>query len=186
METKQRFVGIYMDLTTKERINFLLEHLSHFESYHQAYQESIEERISCIRCYERKKKGSLGVRVMSGNTISDITAQKAMEHLEIRESMNRGTVSSKMIRNKEEREEIVEAIYEWKLMRSEYEILLRQLQMLKPSDYEILYPYLMREKTKRQIAEELSIEKSSVEKRIFRIRKKFVDHVIPYFKEYKS
>lgn len=179
MEAKQRFVGAYVDLTTKERINFLMEHFGHFEQYHHAYRESIEERISCILSYERKKS-NLGVRVMSRNTISDITAQKAMEMVDIGNSIDRGKVSAKMVPDKDEREEIMEAIYEWKLMRSEHEILKRQLRMLKPTDYGIMLPYLMREKTKRQIAKELEIERSSVDKRIYRIRRVLVDRVIPY------
>lgn len=183
MRAKQRFVGSYVDLTTKERISFLMEHFGHFEQFHHAYKESIEERISCILSYERKKRGDLGVRVMSKNTISDITAQKAMELVDIGKSIDRGKVSSKMVQDKDERAEIMEAIFEWKLMRSEYEILKRQLRMLKPADYGIMHPYLMGEKSRKQIAKELEIERSSVDKRIYRIRKYLVEKMIPYIIE---
>ena len=185
MEAKQRFVGAYIDLTTKERINFLMEHFGYFEQYHHAYRESIEERIACILSYERKKRENLGVRIMSRNVISDITAQKAMELVDIGQSIDHGKVSVKMIPDKDEWEEIMEAIYEWKLMRSEHEILKRQLRMLKPTDYVIMHPYLMREKTKRQIAKELEIESGSVDKRIYRIRRLLVNRVIPYLENGK-
>lgn len=183
MATKQKIVGFYCDRSIRERMNFIFENYRDFEQFHKAYRKSIEEKIFCIRNYERRKENHLGVRIMGGQTISDITAQKAIENLEISDNIAKGNIAGLQIQDEEDRKEIETAVLEWQLMRHEFEIFRQQLLMLKTSDYDILFPYINKEKSRKELAKELEIERGSIDKRIYRIRRILMDRMVSYLKE---
>ena len=68
-------------------------------------------------------------------------------------------------------------------MRHEFEIFRQQLLMLKTSDYDILFPYINKEKSRKELAKELEIERGSIDKRIYRIRRILMDRMVSYLKE---
>lgn len=83
--------------------------------------------IADIRAYERNRNEELGVRIMSGASMSDITSAAAEEKIRIEKSFFENLITESLIKDKEDREMILMAIDEWLVIKDDYESLERVL-----------------------------------------------------------
>lgn len=170
MSSKQNTIGFYKEMTVKQRVIYLLDNYNHRKYFEESRRKSIEGMIADIRAYERNRNAELGVRIMSGMGMSDITSAAAEESIKIKKAFEAGFISESIIRDEDDREMIMTAIDEWLVMKDDYESLERALWKLKPEDHDLLMAYLAREKDYNDIAAEYMIEKASARKKIQRLR----------------
>ncbi len=174
MSTEHKLFGSYLGLTARQRIYHLLNNFHCRNYYEEGYRKYIEGTIADIRAYERNRKSELGVRVMSGNSISDITAEGAYEALAISKAVSSGRISESLIKDKEDRRMILLAIDEWVTIRDDCKSLERAINMLNPKDHELIMDYLSGKKSYRDIASDFMIDYESARKRLQRIRGRVV------------
>lgn len=100
MISKQKLFGYYMELSVKERVLYMLTNYKHRAYYEESQRQYIEGMIADIRAYERKRNDDLGIRIMSGGSMSDITSAAAFYAYTIKkESADERGNNRKIMRN---------------------------------------------------------------------------------------
>ena len=181
MISKQKLFGYYMELSVKERVLYMLTNYKHRAYYEESQRQYIEGMIADIRAYERKRNDDLGIRIMSGGSMSDITSAAAEERERIEKAFKAGKITKALISDKQDRDMMLSAIGEWLIMKDDYESLNRALWKLTPTEHELLMAYISREKDYYDIADECKIEFESAKKKIQRIRGKVIKIASPEF-----
>lgn len=183
---EREIVGMYLGMTAKKRMDFIYKNYRNFNYISDAYMDSVTEMIACIReCERRHEEDDLGVRVQTSQSLSSITEQRAFEHILIKEALDNNLITDSLIEDAEERERVSVAIFEWNLMKSEYEIFNKQMKALKPENYEIVKEYISRRKSIGDLADEYNIEPESMKVRLHRIKGILIDGIIPFLKDYE-
>lgn len=186
METKQMFIGEYINKNPRQRIAQLLDNYGDFRRYREHYKRNVVELMEAIREYNiRPSEEDLGVRVQTTGGTSNITASKAIERMALEECFENRKISKEMFEDPEELRLISTAVYEWDLMTREFKVLNTFVKQIKPKDRSIYLFYLKGEKGFEDIAKDLDIEYESARKRVYRIRKALIKEALPWFDEYK-
>ena len=74
METKQAFIGEYVNKAPRDRISLLMEHFGDFEAFRDNYRECVINLMVMMREYNiRPGDDGLGVRVQTTSGTSKIT-----------------------------------------------------------------------------------------------------------------
>ena len=174
MSTEHKLFGFYLGLSARQKIHHLMKNYLYREHYIESYRKYVEGMIKDISTYERSRKDDVGVRIMPGNNISDITARKAEEAVRISNIFITGHIGESLIKDKEDRQMAMLAVNEWMAIRDDYASLSRALLMLKPKDHELMMDFLNRKKNYYEIAEENMITLQSAKKKVQRIRGKIM------------
>ena len=69
------------------------------------------------------------------------------------------------------------------VMRDEFELVSTEVERLKSSEKKVFIPYIMKEKTIQEIADDRNIEYDSVRKSLKRIKKRIRRCVVPFLRE---
>ena len=186
MSTEQKLVGFYLGLPVKKRIRHLMRNYHYRDYYEDGYRRYIEGLIADIRTYERNNKADTGVRIMSGGSVSDITSSMAEEAVRISRAFSTGQINESLIKDKEDRRMITQAVNEWMTIRDDYGSLNRVICLLRPEDHDLIMDYLNKKKDYYDIASEYSIEPESARKRLQRIRGRVIKMVTPDFARHNS
>ncbi len=174
MNTEHKLFGFYLGLSVKQKILHLMKNYHYREYYVESYRQYIEGMIEDIIAYESNRKEDIGVRIMSGNGISDITLREAEKSIKISNIFITGHVGESLIKDKEDRRMATLAVNEWKAIRDDYASLSRALRMLKPEERKLMMEFLNREKNYYDIAEDCMITYQSAKKKVQRIRRQVV------------
>ena len=134
---------------------------------------------SSLEGVERNRNEELGVRIMSGASMSDITSAAAEEKIRIEKSFSENLITESLIKDKEDREMILMAIDEWLVIKDDYESLERVLWRLTPKEHDLFMRYSANEISYGDIAKEYMIEDASAKQKIHRIRLKILKMVEP-------
>ena len=186
MRTEQCFIGSYYRKKAADRIEMLFENYGQFPAYMNGYKSGLKTFISSILASDRREEiGDPGVRVSSGS-MSDITAQIAIENITIAEAIDKVDAGAFTFRDKQDEEDVFIAIHELELMKNEYSTLVCQLKSLPESDRKIFLPYLVGERTPEEIAEENCIGLESVYKRIYRVKKQMKSRMKMFMLDYSE
>ncbi|MBP3196414.1 MAG: sigma-70 family RNA polymerase sigma factor, partial [Butyrivibrio sp.] len=127
----------------------------------------------------RKANGNLGVRVQT-STISDITGNTATGNVMTRDALVECDFSGGVLDGTERGDLFIKEAYLLQDMRRDYKLFVTQLYNLEEREREMLVCFMKRNKSLSQLADELSIEESSVRKRLSRSRKKLWGQMIDY------
>ena len=133
MSSKQKstaICGFYRSLNVKQRVAYMLDNYQIRDYYERGYRMHIESMIADIRAYEINRNEELGVRIMSGASMSDITSAAAEEKIRIEKSFSENLITESLIKDKEDCEMILMAIDEWLVIKDDYESLERVLWRL--------------------------------------------------------
>lgn len=181
MTSKQKstLCGFYRKLSVKQRVAYMLDNYQNRDYYERGYRMHIEGMIADIRAYERNRNEELGVRIMSGASMSDITSAAAEEKIRIEKSFSENLITESLIKDKEDREMILMAIDEWLVIKDDYESLERVLWRLTPKEHDLFMRYSANEISYGDIAKEYMIEDASAKQKIHRIRSKILKMVEP-------
>ena len=183
MEAGKNIVGCYVGLEPRERIEFLYHHYDNLDVFRQAYKESVVNMIAYMRAYDRSQDKLEGIQ-KTRNLLNSITESAAFERIVISEYFEQNKPSDELVEEEEDKDIISWAIFEWHLMKSEFDIFKNFLNMLSTRDRRILTAYIGHSKSVKEIAKELDIEKESAEKRIYRIKQKLIENMMPILPEY--
>ena len=174
MNTEHKLFGFYLGLSVKQKIQHLMKNYHYREYYVESYRQYIEGMIEDIIAYESNRKEDIGVRIMSGNGISDITLREAEKSIKISNIFITGHVGETLIKDKEDRRMATLAVNEWMAIRDDYASLNRALRMLKPEENELMMDFLNRKKNYYDIADDCMITYQSAKKKVQRIRRQVV------------
>ena len=185
METKQSIIGHYCKNSTDRRFDYIYMNYDNFTRQIEGYREGLAFLIASQKAYNRKNDyGDLGVRVQTSRGLSDLTADMAIENVIVKECIDKCEASDDLLMDVDDREEVALGLFELQLMKQELQVFDFQLQTFRKEDFKILSSYLNRNRSIREIAEELSIEPESVNKRLYRLKRKLKERIIPFMKEY--
>lgn len=174
----------YRSCNAKERINMIYMNYPTFEDIIKGYRQGLIYEITAQKSYNRKSnKGDLGVRVQVSGIHSDITADQAIENVLIGDALDTGNLSEDFYAGTDDRNELTRKVQIYWMMQNEYALFTAQLKTMDREDALIIRPYIIKEKSIGELAEDLHIEPESVRKKVYRIKKKLVAQIQPYFRE---
>jgi len=183
--TKQSIVGVYVGLPVKKRIAFLMEHYREFDRYRSAYKECVVSIMIAANSSKKNTSDDLGVRVQTSGGNSDITYYQALERIAFDECFDRVNVTDEMFPDPYEYHLISTAVFEWDLMKKEFDELNSCIKfILEEHERELLLSYINKKTKLKDIANDRAIEVDSARKKMYRIRKKLLDGAAPWFNEY--
>lgn len=161
----------YIKAEPEKKAKYILGNFAVFISIVDSCEHSLKRTIKAERRYNRKNAmGDVGIRVQNSH-IGDPTSEEATENIMLDKAFELGDL---------EKELKDTDCPEWHLrdaeiiedMREDYSILVDVIHTLKPTEQNLLLPYLTYEKSLRDIADEAGILYESAAVKITRIRTK--------------
>jgi len=182
---KHDVIGLYVTLNGKQRIDFLINHYRDFDRYVSSYKEYVRSTMLDILDSYRVSSDELGVRVQTGGGNSDPTFEGANKLASVDECFKDKSLVETMFKDAYGYELISLALYELERLQKEFRKLNATMDiLLKEDDQEILKSYFKHERRLYELANDLCIEIESANKKVYRIRKKLVNSIKPWFDEY--
>lgn len=182
---RRNIVDRYIRATVEKRVEVILDNYATFNRILDGYEKSLSIVIRNERDFNRKKQlGDSGIRVQTSN-ISDITAQTAIENVEIQEAIHDGDwrTATKGSDNIFEHRLEIETIGQ---MRDDYDIVTGQLSALLKEEYDFYLPYINREKNCFEIAEEQGLSPEAVRMRLYRYRLIVKESALPFMERVRG
>lgn len=182
---RRNIVDRYSRATVEKRVEIILDNYATFNRILDGYEKSLSIVIRNERDFNRKKQlGDSGIRVQTSN-ISDITAQTAIENVEIQEAIHDGDwrTATKGSDNIFEHRLEIETISQ---MRDDYDIVTGQLSALLKEEYDFYLPYINREKNCFEIAEEQGLSPEAVRMRLYRYRLIVKESALPFMERVRG
>jgi hypothetical protein len=182
---RRNIVDRYSRATVEKRVEIILDNYATFNRILDGYEKSLSIVIRNERDFNRKKQlGDSGIRVQTSN-ISDITAQTAIENVEIQEAIHDGDwrTATKGSDNIFEHRLEIETIGQ---MRDDYDIVTGQLSALLKEEYDFYLPYINREKNCFEIAEEQGLSPEAVRMRLYRYRLIVKESALPFMERVRG
>ena len=182
---RRNIVDRYSRATVEKRVEIILDNYATFNRILDGYEKSLSIVIRNERDFNRKKQlGDSGIRVQTSN-ISDITAQTAIENVEIQEAIHDGDwrTATKGSDNIFEHRLEIETISQ---MRDDYDIVTGQLSVLLKEEYDLYLPYISREKNCFEIAEEQGLSPEAVRMRLYRYRLIVKESALPFMERVRG
>lgn len=135
--------------------------------------------------YDRSSKRDIGICIQNTGKKASVVEAKVENKISVEECFDKSRISKEMYKDPEDLKLFSTAVKEWILLKKEYELLSGCIGMMKPEDRYIFLPYIKKEKSLDDLAGELFLEKASVSKRIYRIKKNLAGEILPWLKDYK-
>ena len=182
---RRNIVDRYSRATVEKRFGIILDNYATFNRILDGYEKSLSIVIRNERDFNRKKQlGDSGIRVQTSN-ISDITAQTAIENVEIQEAIHDGDwrTATKGSDNIFKHRLEIETIGQ---MRDDYDIVTGQLSALLKEEYDFYLPYINREKNCFEIAEEQGLSPEAVRMRLYRYRLIVKESALPFMERVRG
>lgn len=177
--------NLYYLKPKKERVEYLLTNYRDIEQIIHTKKQSLALIVSNERAFSRKKnRRELGVTISKTNDFISQTEAEAIEHVQIMESIENGTLCEALIDDSLDAELINMEIFDINLLNNEYNLLRCHMESLPLENKKIFIPYTNRRITIEKLAGKLFIEEESVKQRLYRIRKNLKETVLPYMEEY--
>lgn len=187
MKAEQSIVGMYAGLKPRARIKFLIKHYKDFDTYRADYRDSVVSIIMAFNEYNRSNHDDLGVRVQSSGGNQDTTFNMVAEKMSVEEYFKYLEVDKDSFPDPYEYMIVSTALFEWNLMKREYDEINSCMKLLlNQSERELLLLYLKKEQRLIDIATYYSIEIDSARKKLYRIKRKLINGMIPWFKDYSD
>lgn len=184
MRNRACVINEYPYCKAEKRIDIICTNYAVFERMINSFKCGLVQQICAEKAYNRKTRAnSVGVRVSKYGSMHDITSRMAIEETMIRDYMDADVMEAELFEDTDNPREILNKIMALKQMRREYDFLTEQLACMRERDCKILKAYLMREKSVHDLAELLGIAEGSVVKRLYRLRKKLKEQIVPFFAE---
>ena len=179
------YIGEYIGKKPKERIDFLISYYVTFPDYLDSYrQNAIRVMIETME-YDRRSKNDIGICIRNSGKNSSATELKVLEKMDLEKCFDSNKISKGMFADPSDLKLFSTAVKEWILLTREYETLKNCILMMKPDDKDLFLSYIKKEKSVDKLSEELFLERGSVVKRLYRIKRNLINEMIPWLREFK-
>lgn len=182
--TEEQLVEAYGKGNPHERFNMIYKNYEVFQQQVDSFEVGLFNRIMYEVEYNRRAKNGedLGIRINTGR-VSSPTESKAIEHLEIREAIEEGNFSGKILEDTDTPEKHKHDILTIHMMRREFEVFDSCLKALPKKEFRINYSYLHDKRKMAQIAEEEDRAYQTICNVISSTKKILEGRTVPFFKE---
>lgn len=169
-----RGIEKYENCTATERISFLCENYTIMEPMIRNYREDIITEVMEQKASSHRGEGEgLGVRIqIAFCRRNDPTADKAMSRMEVAKAIDEGYLDENFFEGTVDREALIRKVTCYHLANAGWQKFTASLKEMKPKDRDILLPYIKKEKSLTDLAEELQIDYRSLITKLSRIRKR--------------
>ncbi len=168
----------YCFKTPKERMRLILTDFKWFELKWTALFNELVCSIYEQKEYNRRSGGDLGVRVQTSVGKGSPTENKAICLMEIEAGILNCDLWGDLLNGVDYPNEISKKVYALYFMKKEVDVILQRLGMLSESDRNLFMDCVYYGKTTEEIAKKQFVEKESVAKRLWRIKKCLRDTLI--------
>ena len=180
MESEAIKIDEYLSNASDKRFEFLYENYSIMKVLIRDYREDLISDVIEMKLYNhRSEMGELGVRIQVSRSKSSPTERQAINHMMIEKAIDEGFLDDDFFEGTDNPEEIIRRVTVYQFVSADYETFAKKLQTLDPTEQRILKPYLLREKSMSDLANELGVDYRSAVKRVYRIRKRLSEIVEP-------
>ncbi|MBQ8667573.1 MAG: sigma-70 family RNA polymerase sigma factor [Lachnospiraceae bacterium] len=186
MESEAIKIDEYLGCDTDKRFTFLYENYSVMRPIIKDYREDLISDVYDMKTYNRRAaNGELGVRIQVSRGRSSPTEKEGISHLTIAKAIDEGYLDEDFFEDTDDPKDLIRRVTVYHLVRKDFETFSSKLGTLDPTEQRILKPYLLREKSMSDLAEEMGVDYRSAVKRVYRIRKRLSEIVEPRLrKEY--
>lgn len=135
--------------------------------------------------YSRKSKNDTGICIQNTGKKSSVVESIVENKISVEDCFDTNKISKDLYADPSDLILFSTAVKEWILLTREYEKLNNCIRMMKPEDKDLFLSYIKKEKTIDELSDELFLERGSVVKRLYRIRRGLMDQILPWLREFK-
>ena len=180
METEAKNIDKYLSFNVSKRFDFLYENYSVLKPLIKNYREDIiMDVIDMKACKRRESIGELGVRIQVSIRRGGPTEGQAITHLTVEKAIEEGFLDESFLEDIEDPDEIIRRITNYHLVRADFEVFSSKLETLTLEDQRVIKPYLLKQKSLGDFANDMGVQYKSAATRIYRIKKKLINQVEP-------
>lgn len=180
MDPKTISIDEYLGSGVEKRFEFLYFNYAIVKRLAKNYREDLIRDVEDMKAYNRRNaNGDLGVRIQIGTGPARPTQTLAENKTLIAQAIDTRYLDDGFFKDTDDPQELIRRVELYHAVSKDYETFKMKLEAMDPDDLKILKPYLLRQKTINDLANEMEIEYRSAVMRIYRIKKKLSDNVIP-------
>lgn len=179
MNNKTRGIEAYESGNAAERICFLCEHYTVMEPMISNYRENLIDEILGQKAKNLcDNDEGLGVRIqvafcMQTNPTGKVGERRAV----VTKAIDQGYLTEEFFEGTDDRNELIYKVTCYHTANTGYKQFVKNLKEMDQKDRRVFLPYIKREKSISEIADELQIDYRSVIKRLARIKKKMEQNI---------
>ncbi len=180
MESEAKNIDRYIGFPISKRFDFLYDNYSVLKPLIRNYREDIITDVLDMKtCKRRESLGELGVRIQVSIRRGGPTEKQAISHMTIEQSIEDGFLDDSFFEDIDNPDEIIRRVTNYHLVRADLEVFSSRLETLDLEDQRVIKPYLLRQKSIDDFANDMGVQYKSAATRIYRIKKKLLDIVEP-------
>ncbi len=180
MEPEAIDIDEYTKSDVNARFYFLYKNYPIMIPLIKNYREDLISDVIDMKDYNRRAaNGDLGVRVRVSLGTSRPTENQATSNIGIAKAIDEGVLDEDFFENTDNPEELIRRVGVYHRVSIDYEDFKNKIETLDPIDQSILKPYLCRQKTLADMADELGIGYRSIVNRMSKIKKRLSDKMEP-------
>ena len=180
MQSEAINIDEYLGCGKDDKFDFLYLNYPIIKAMLRNYREEIITDVVEMKNYNRRKaNGELGVRIMVSNMPKRPTENQAVSNLTVAEAIDEGYLDDDFFKDTDNKQDLIRRVSLYHMLSADYELFRMKLDTLNPEDQKIIKPYLMKQKTVFEMANEMGIAYRSTITKIYRIKKRLSDQVKP-------
>lgn len=180
MKSEAISIDRYTGSELEERFDFIYENFSIIQEMLKDYREDLISEVIEQKAYNRRSSnGDLDVRIQVSMGISNPTQNREIDHLTIGKAIDEGFLDEDFFEDTDNRYELIRKVACYHRVNSDVAAFASKLRTMNPKDQRILKPYLLKQKSIDDIAEDIGIDYRSAIKHIYRMKKRLIEKVEP-------
>jgi len=162
------------------QFDFLYENFAVLAEMLKDFREEIITEVMEQKAYNRRSQnGDLGVRIQVSMGTSNPTMNKAIEHVTVAQAIDEGLLDEDFFEDTDDRQALIQKITSYHRVNRDLETFTSKIATMTLKDQQIIRPYLSKEKTMEELADDMGIEYRSAVKHVYRIKKRLIEKVGP-------
>lgn len=151
-------INDYLDYGVEDRFEFIYENYSILGSVLDNYRGDLIQDVVDMKAYNHQAaNGDTGVRIRISVGLSRPTERQAITNLTIAKAIDTGYLDEGFFEGTDDRQELIRRVTLYHTVNTDYESFGKGIKALKTEDQRIIKPYLMRQKSIADIAEEMGV-----------------------------
>ena len=180
MRMKTEGLEAYASFDATKRIWFLCENYTVMEPMIRNFRERLIDEVADQKydSHHAKDEG-LGVRIqVAFCRQNDPTYNQAVNRNEIAKAIDDGYLDECFFEGTSNREELIRKVSSYHFAKREYGQLSKALKEMNPKDRAVILPFMRKEKSIYDLAEDMQITYKAVQKKLKRIKNKLEESVV--------